>query len=125
MLKAKIVSGEGHLALLLPIEQQVVLLSLADTRETIGDGPSFRRIWSRLFGMRRSNRLASPRLEALRVFCVLYRLDRHLIGQEKPDAILSLETMLAAAALIDSRSPASPSRDPLLSRMRRRFFPHS
>lgn len=124
VLEAEIVGVESAFAPLSPIEQQVVLLSIADPRDTIGETLMPRRILSLLFATRPSNRLANPRLEALRVFCVRYRFDRCLIEPEAPDVILSLETMLAAAALIKSRSPAFPARDPLLVRMGRCFLPH-
>lgn len=126
MLKADIVGAGAPSASLSPIEQQVVLISLGDQAETIDEGSELRRIWSRLFGIRPSNRLANPRLEVLRVFCVRYRLDRGLPGREASDVILSTETMLAAAALIDRRLPRStPPSEPPLVRALRRFLPRS
>lgn len=60
--------------LLSPIERQVVMLALREEPATICPGGALRRLADLLFGVRRANPLADPRLEALRRFCIGRRL---------------------------------------------------
>lgn len=57
------------------IERQVVMLSLGDPRSSLAGQSAWRRRLDALLGLRRPNRLADPRLEALRRLAVLMRLD--------------------------------------------------
>lgn len=95
------------------LARQVVFMSLNDHRCTAMEEAPFRRLLRRLFGQRSPNRLADPRLEALRVFCVRYRHDRSVINQQfrldgPVDQFLERSVMLAAAQAIDRiRTPKS------------------
>jgi hypothetical protein len=97
---------EAPISALSPIERQVVYLSLADDRRSAVEETRIRRFWRALFGQRGPNRLADPKLEALRVFCVLYRHDRSVITH-KPSVsggtghLLDPAIMSAAAGVID------------------------
>lgn len=91
---------------LAPLDRQVVFLSLKDHRRTAADETPFRHLMRRLFGQHDPHRLADPRLEALRVFCVRYRHDRSVINQQfrgngPADRFLEPQVMLAAAQMID------------------------
>lgn len=55
------------------LERHVVLLSRRDGRWSLTPPGPFRRGIARVFGIRGTNRLADPRLEALRRFAVLQR----------------------------------------------------
>jgi hypothetical protein len=96
-----------------PLERQVVFLSLKDHARSAADETPFRRLMRRLFGQHGPNRLADPRLEALRVFCVRYRHDRSAINRQfrvngPADRFLEPQVMLAAAQVIDRpRNPTS------------------
>lgn len=58
-----------------PLERTTVLLSLHDGRCSLGESKRFDRIVGALFGVSRPSRLADERLEALRRYAVLLRLD--------------------------------------------------
>jgi hypothetical protein len=55
------------------VERDVLLASRRDRVSSLGSKTLFSRWSTRLFGVRTSNRLADPRLEALRRFAVLLR----------------------------------------------------
>lgn len=93
-----------------PIERQVVYLSLGDDRRSAIGETRMRRLWRVLFAPRGANRLADPQLEALRVFCVLYRHDRSVIDQKLfvnggREHFVDPATMSAAAEVIDHALP--------------------
>lgn len=108
---ADIVRLANPFGLLSDVERQVVLLSLRDKRRTIGRPSRYHRLWRCLFGARRSNRLADPQLEALRAFCVHYRLYRTAHRRDVLGRELGFETMLAAAALLEDHLSADDQRD--------------
>ena len=95
------------------IERQVVYLSLADDRRSAVEETRIRRVLRALFGQPGPNRLADPRLEVLRLFCVLYRFDRSIIDdQQTVNAAtkhgLTPTIMAAAAELVDRTLSARP-----------------
>lgn len=101
---------EASISSLTSIERQVVYLSLGDDRRSAVEGTRIRRAFHTVFGQRGPNRLADPKLEALRVFCVLYRFDRSVIKQRfgltgGTEFLLEPATMTAAAELIDRTPP--------------------
>ena len=57
------------------IERQVVLLSRSDTAASLAARTTVSRISAMLFGIGAPQRLADPRLEALRRYAVMYRLN--------------------------------------------------
>lgn len=56
------------------LERRVICLSLQDDAASVATGSIAGRYWRRLLGIRQSNKLADPRLEALRTFAIGYRL---------------------------------------------------
>ncbi len=66
------VSAEAALS---PLELRTLQLSLADGRASLRAPRRIERIGAMLFGSRRVSGLANARLEALRRFAILYRLD--------------------------------------------------
>ncbi|MEP9358386.1 hypothetical protein [Sphingomonas sp. KR3-1] len=62
-------------ALLTPLELRTLQLSQADGRASLRAPRRIERLGALLFGSRRVSGLANPRLEALRRFAILYRLD--------------------------------------------------
>lgn len=72
-----------------PIEASVVALAAHDHRWSIRPRTRFVRLVEALFGFRQSNRLADPRLEALRRFAVLARVTRGRPPQAEVEAFLA------------------------------------
>ncbi|NYT41101.1 hypothetical protein HZY97_10065 [Sphingomonas sp. R-74633] len=62
-------------AMLTPLELRTLQLSQADGRASLRAPNRIERLGAMLFGSRRVAGLANPRLEALRRFAILYRLD--------------------------------------------------
>jgi hypothetical protein len=93
-------------AALTAIERQVVGLSLHDRLATVLPTGRLQHLLHRAFGICSANRLADPRLELLRAFCVRYRVEGQAaffrMSREASSVRLSSETMLAAAMLVDS-----------------------
>lgn len=58
-----------------PLERTTVLLSMHDGRCSLGQARRFDRVIGALFGITRPSRLADVRLEALRRYAVLLRLE--------------------------------------------------
>ena len=87
------------------IEQQVVGLSFQDGLTTVMPTGHFQRLLHHVFAVRPANRLADPKLELLRAFCVRYRVEGQAaffrMSREASSVRLSSETMLAAALMID------------------------
>jgi len=87
------------------VEQQVIGLSLHDGLATVMPTGRLRRLLHRVFAIRPANRLADPQLELLRAFCVRYRVEGHAaffrMPREASSVRLSIDTMLAAASMID------------------------
>ena len=80
------VSGLGSAAPspgLSPLERSVVRLSLRDARSTLSASPRWLAGIRGLLGFASPNALADPRLEALRRFAVLTRLDGVAAGEEQ------------------------------------------
>ncbi len=97
---------EAPISPLTSIERQVVYLSLGDDRRSAVEETRIRRALRTFFGQRGPNRLADPKLEALRVFCVLYRFDRSIIHDQQTvtsatEHLLTPTIMAAAAELVD------------------------
>ncbi len=95
--------GRGALT---PLEWQVVVLASHDDRTSVCRGGPVRRAFDALFGIRRANPLADPRLEALRRFCVGRRMkptetQRAAILAECERYGLTTGTLRAAAMLSD------------------------
>lgn len=88
------------------IERQVVSLSFQDRLVTVMPASRLQRLLYHVFGTRPANRLADPRLEMLRVFCVHYRVEGHaaFFRMSSPAASVGLfsQSLLAAVLLIDS-----------------------
>jgi len=80
-----------------PLEQQVVMLSLGDTRSSLPRPSAWRRRLDTLLGLRRPNRLADLRLEALRRLAVLMRLDGFAIDASEYQAFTAAGFRLDAA----------------------------
>lgn len=95
-----VLSGTELVTPLTVIERQVVRLSPNDAKNTIAKPSRARRICQGLLGAQPANPLADPRLEALRAFCVKYRISRDLPCHDSTDRLLPFETMLAAVELI-------------------------
>ncbi len=72
-------AGAGPTALA-PLERTTVLLSMHDGRCSLGQSRGFDRIVGALFGIARPSRLADVRLEALRRYAVLLRLEGDAIA---------------------------------------------
>lgn len=62
-------------AILSPLELRTLQLSHADGRASLRAPRRIERLGAMLFGSRRMSGLANPRLEALRRFAILYRLE--------------------------------------------------
>ncbi|MDG2535726.1 hypothetical protein P6144_18845 [Sphingomonas sp. HITSZ_GF] len=82
-------------AVLSPLELQTLQLSQADGRATLRAPRRMERLGGLLFGSRRVAGLANPRLEALRRFAILYRLD----GFDSAEAARAEAAGYTAAAL--------------------------
>lgn len=67
-------SAAAHAARFTPVEARVIALADSDRLESVSGRSRFGRLIDAVFGIRRSNPLADPRLEALRRFTVLARL---------------------------------------------------
>lgn len=81
-------------------EARVIALADSDRADSVGARSRLGRFIDRVFGIRRSNPLADPRLEALRRFAVLARLsDGRLPGAEIERFIAAGFTVLQARAL--------------------------
>ncbi|WP_156361805.1 hypothetical protein [Sphingomonas sp. Leaf343] len=65
-----------------PLERQVLHLAAADTRSSLNEPGRIARMLRWVFAVKTANRLADPRLEALRRFAVLARVH----GDALPDA---------------------------------------
>lgn len=91
---------------LTPLERQIVLLAARDGSASFCRGGPVRRALDALFGIRRANPLADPRLEALRRFCVGRRMktteaQRAALLAECERFGLGSDTRRAAAMLSD------------------------
>lgn len=69
------------------LEREVLRLSYGDARSSVELPGRVARIGGWLAGRRRKSGLADPRLEALRRYAVLYRLDGERLGATKDAAI--------------------------------------
>ncbi|KQM65684.1 hypothetical protein ASE75_05440 [Sphingomonas sp. Leaf17] len=91
-------------ATLTPLERTTVLLSIHDSRCSLGASPRFDRIVGALFGIARPSRLADVRLEALRRYAILLRMDGDSIDPVETatlrDLGFSAGQMVAVRALI-------------------------
>lgn len=84
-------------AVLTSLELRTVELSLADGRASLRAPRRVERLGALLFGSRRVSGLANPRLEALRRFAILYRLDG--AGLDTVETLRAEEAGLSAALL--------------------------
>lgn len=99
------------------MERQVVMLSLGDTRSSLARQSTWRRRLDALLGLRRPNRLADARLEALRRAAVLMRLDGFAIDASEYEAFAAAGFRLDAADEV--YNIVAPHRAPLSRRSRR------
>jgi len=65
------------------LEKQVVMLSLCDPRSSLRTPSKWEARWKRLFGVEIPNPLADARLEALRRFSILMRIDGYSMPAEE------------------------------------------
>jgi hypothetical protein len=84
-------------AMLTPLELRTLQLSQADGRASLRAPHRIERLSAVLFGSRRVSGLANPRLEALRRFAILYRLDG--VALEAVEMARAEAAGLSAAAL--------------------------
>lgn len=87
-----------------PLELSVVALAARDTAWSVRPRTRFVRIVEALFGIRRSNPLANPRLEALRRFAVIVRSMRGRLPASELEAFLAAGFPPGAAAALSSLS---------------------
>ncbi|WP_066719052.1 hypothetical protein [Sphingomonas pituitosa] len=71
-----------------PLERQVVQLSRLDGRATLRAPGRIDALIGLLFGGQRTNGLADPRLEALRRYAVMFRLQGEALPQAETDRLL-------------------------------------
>lgn len=84
-------------AVLSPLELRTLQLSQADGRASLRAPRRIERLGAMLFGSRRVSGLANPRLEALRRFAILYRLEGAAI--DAGEAMRAEAAGFSAAAL--------------------------
>lgn len=71
-----------------PLERRVVRLAFADARSSLETPGWIATMMRRLFSVKSVNRLADPRLEALRRFVVMYRMCGEALPVEEVDRLL-------------------------------------
>lgn len=100
-------------AVLSPLELRTVLLSRTDGRASLRAPRRIERLGALLFGSRRVSGLASPRLEALRRFTILYRLDGAALdlaeAMRAEQAGLSTALLDRVCRIVDGWSPRTGS----------------
>lgn len=93
------------------LEQQVVMLSLRDPRSSLRRPSKWEARWKKLFGVEIPNPLADPRLEALRRFSVLMRIDGYSMPAKEYRRLseAGFDEVIAdqVHALVSGRSSAS------------------
>lgn len=82
------------------LEQTVVALAVFDDRRTVEPLGPLGRLAARLFGFSRSTKLADARLEALRRYAVLARVDGVGLSETERDAFLAAGFSKHAAAAV-------------------------
>lgn len=86
------------------LEMRVVALAARDTAWSVRPRTRFVRIVEALFGIRRSNPLADPRLEALRRFTIIVRNMRGRLPAAELEAFLAAGFSPRAATALSSLS---------------------
>jgi len=87
-----------------PLELRVVALAARDTGWSVRPRTRFVRIVEALFGIRRPNPLANPRLEALRRFAVVARNVRGKLPAAEIEAFLAAGFSRHAVTALSSHS---------------------
>lgn len=82
------------------VERHTLMLARSDGRRSVDDPNRFIRAMRAMAGITAPNRLADPKLEALRRYSVLYRLEGNGLELEEDDRILHSGFTLAQAATI-------------------------
>lgn len=72
-----------------PLEQAVLHLAFADKKSSLNEPGRIAKILHWVFGVKPANRLAEPRLEALRRFAVMARVYGDALPDEEADRLLA------------------------------------